>query len=116
MLGFECILYNSVFIGEVIHIRRSDKKNEEVFYVADVTPDFLMGVFELESPPKFLKSQSTGIKMKINRSNIAVNDTYTVEGPGPDMRISRQEGENRDNGKDFCLHCKYTHYQAHYVL
>ena len=88
-----------LFIGNLIHIRRSDKKNEEVFYAADVTPDFLMSVFELKSPPKFLKLESTGIKMKILQSNLVLNETYTIEGPGPDMVI---RAETHDNGKDFC--------------
>ena len=100
-----------MLIGEVIHIRRSDKKNEEVFYAADVTPDFLMGVFELKSPPKFLKSESTGIKMKILQANLVVNDTYTIEGPGPDIVISRAEGDSNDYGKfylDLRLICTMT--------
>ena len=105
------ILIRYLLIGEVIHIRRSDKKNEEVFYAADVTPDFLMGVFELKSPPKFLKSESTGIKMKILQSNLVVNDTYTIEGPGPDIVISRAEGDSNNYGKfylDLRLICTMT--------
>ena len=58
-----------------------------------------MGVFELKSPPKFLRSESTGIKMKILQSNLAVNDTYVIEGPGPDIVISRAEGDSNDYGK-----------------
>ena len=71
-----------------------------------------MGVFELKAQPKFLKSESTGIKMKILQSNLAVNDTYTIEGPGPDIVISRAEGDSNDlNGKlylDLRLICAMT--------
>ena len=64
-----------------------------------MTPDFLMDVFNLESIPKFLKSEKTELTVKINPSNLDPNDFYTVRGPGLDVAKRKIKDRNRNYGK-----------------
>ena len=82
-----------------IHIRRSDQRGGQKFHPAELTPNFLMEVFELETIPKFLQSETTGLTAKINPSNLSSNDFYTVKGPGLDVAIKRTEIKDRSSGK-----------------
>ena len=68
--------------------------------MAEVAPNFLMDVFDLESLPQFLKSESTGLTVTINPSKLTPNDIYTVQGPGSDISQKRIQSENRNYGKN----------------
>ena len=72
--------------------------NGNTFYISQVTAEFLMEVLELENAPKYLKSESTGLIVKIDPSFLKPNEFYVVKGPGPEI-ISRMR-KIRNRGKD----------------
>ena len=86
-------------VDQLVKIRRSDRYSIEKLYPIDVTPQFLQQVFDLEAPPAYLKSEISGIKMKINQSNLALNETYIIRGPGPELAMKRAETTSQNDGK-----------------
>ena len=79
-----------------IHVRRSDQKHSVQFALSQVTPDFLKDVFELKYLPKYFKTESSGLAVKILPSTLVPNEYYIIKGPGP--AIGRRNGRmlNRD--------------------
>ena len=69
--------------------------------MTEVSPEFLMDVFNLESPPQLLKSESTGLPIEVNTSKLCPYDNYIVQGPGRDIFHKRSKVENRNSGKYF---------------
>lgn len=62
-----------------------------------------MDVFNLESIPKFLKSEKTELTVKMNPSNLDPNDFYTVKGPGLDVVKRKIKDRNRNFGKSIFI-------------
>ena len=83
----------------VVHIRANDMKEGNEFFIPDVTPEFIMDVLGLESLPRFLITESTGLAVKINPSNLVANEFYVVKGSGPavprKIKLHRNEGQNK---------------------
>ena len=71
--------------------------NGNTFYISQVTAEFLKKVFKLEIAPEYLKSDSTGLIVKIDPSFLKPNEFYVVEGPGAEI-ISRMR-KIRNRGK-----------------
>ena len=71
--------------------------NGNTFYISQVTAEFLMDVLDLEEAPKYLKSESTGLIVKIDPSFLKPNEFYVVKGPGQET-ISRTR-KLRNRGK-----------------
>ena len=88
----------------MIHIRRSDQQRSKEFYTTEVTAEFLMEAFKLESMPKFLEAASTGLIVQIIPSNLVANEFYIVEGPGRNIvGSSRSENSNTGMVKKICI-------------
>ena len=86
-----------------VYIRRSDKVNGNRFYIDQVTAEFLMNVFELESAPKYLKSESTGTIVNIDPSYLEPDEFYVVKGPGPDIITRMRKIRNQGNYRIYYL-------------
>ena len=62
-----------------------------------------MDVFDLESPPQILKSESTGQRIEVNPSILSSNDQYIVQGPGLDIFQRKSHAEHRDDGESIYI-------------
>ena len=65
-----------------VNIRRSDQFEGDKFEATYVTPQLLQKVFELESLPEFLKTESDSRIVPIIPSALNKNDFYIIKGPG----------------------------------
>ena len=83
----------------MVYIRASDRKEGNEFHIPDVTPEFVMEALGLESLPKSLITESTGLIEKIDPSNLVANEFYVVKGLGPavprKIKLHRSEGQHR---------------------
>ena len=77
--------------GPLVHIRRSDQNDGKEFFVDTVTPNFLKEVFELDSVPTHLRSESNDRTVEVSQRDLASNDFYVVKGPGSDVEMENKQ-------------------------
>ena len=83
-----------------VHIRRSDQFQADKFEASYVTPQLLQKVFELESLPEFLKTESDSRIVPIIPSALSKNDFYIIKGPGEEVKGDMKILKNRATGND----------------
>ena len=63
-----------------IHVRRDNEEHALEFKMDKVTPMLLQKVFQLESAPDFLISETHGEVVGIDKSELKANEYYTING------------------------------------
>ena len=81
-----------------VNIRRSDQFYGDKFEANDVTPLLLQKVFELESLPRFLKTELDNQIVGIIPSALKKNGFYIIKGPGEAVKSKMEIPKNRDTG------------------
>ena len=81
-----------------VHIRRSDQFYGDKFEANDVTPLLLQEVFELESLPRFLKTELDNQIVRIIPSALKKNGFYVIKGTGEEVKGKMEIPKNRETG------------------
>ena len=81
-----------------VNIRRSDQFEGDKFEASYVTPQLLQKVFELESLPEFLKTESDSRIVPIIPSALSKNGFYIIKGPGGNVYGKMETPKNRETG------------------
>ena len=99
-----------------VHIRRSDQFEADKFEASYVTPQLLQKVFELESLPEFLKTESDSQIVPIIPSALRKNDFYIIKGPGEEVKGDMKILKNRATGDDDTSGMFFTIFNLNFLL
>ena len=97
----ECLPSSLVCFSDnsfTVNIRRSDQFHGDKFEASYVTPQLLQKVFELESLPEFLKTESDSRIVPIVPSALSKNGFYIIKGPGEKVHGKMETPKNRETG------------------